>query len=218
MTVLGIATAILAVFIVAVLLAVAVMILWALSLMVNRGDWKWAVATIIIPIVVTWAAWIVTTDAKERRSLPAPSGAPSEGSWTASARLGLRGAPVAGLAQSAEHRTHSEVTGSNPVPGGVSLTGAPLQGWATFFDAKAGTAAAGPLLRSGDWRGRVVSVCTARDCVTVALTDACACGDRHGKPTLIDLARADFARLAPTSQGVVWVTIGRAQLPATDAE
>jgi hypothetical protein len=105
-----------------------------------------------------------------------------------------------------------EVAGSNPALG---TAGAPLKGWATYFDAKAGTAAAGPLLRSGDWRGRVVTVC-AGECVTVRLTDWCACGSRHGKPTLIDLARADFARLAPTSQGVVWVMIGRATLPATD--
>jgi hypothetical protein len=101
-------------------------------------------------------------------------------------------------------------------PAGLSA-GVPLQGWATYFDAKSGTAAAGPLLRSGDWRGRVVTVC-AGECVVVRLTGWCACGSRHGKPTLLDLAKSDFARLAPPSQGIVWVTVGRATLPATDME
>jgi hypothetical protein len=158
--------------------------------------------------------------------LPAPSGAPD-----ASSRREL-------VVPSQGFRGASDSSGRNPTVSGTPsteglartdaragmasgvtswpATGAPLQGWATYFDAKAGTAAAGPLLRSGDWRGRVVTVC-AGECVTVRLTDWCACGSRHGKPTLIDLARADFARLAPTSQGVVWVTIGRATLPATDA-
>jgi hypothetical protein len=99
--------------------------------------------------------------------------------------------------------------------GAVTLTA--LQGWATYFDAKAGTAAAGPLLRSGDWRGRIVTVC-AGECVVVRLTDWCACRNRHGKPTLLDLAKSDFARLVPPSQGVVWVAVGRAELPATDLE
>jgi len=99
--------------------------------------------------------------------------------------------------------------------GAVALASA-LQGWATWFDTKAGMAAAGPLFRSGDWRGRVVTVCAGSRCLVTALTDVCACGSRHGKPTLLDLAKSDFARLAPPSQGVVWVTVGRAELPPTD--
>jgi hypothetical protein len=67
-----------------------------------------------------------------------------------------------------------------------------------------------------DWRGRVVTVCAGSRCLVTALTDWCQCRDRHGAATLIDLAKSDFARLAPPSQGVVWVTVGRAALPATD--
>jgi hypothetical protein len=112
-----------------------------------------------------------------------------------------------------------QVTGPTAEPRDERVTaGVPLQGWATYFDAKSGTAAAGPLLRSGDWRGRVVTVCAGSRCLVTALTDVCACGPRHGKPTLLDLAKSDFARLAPLSQGVVWVTVGRAELPATDME
>jgi hypothetical protein len=100
----------------------------------------------------------------------------------------------------------------------IPASGAPLQGWATYFDTKAGTAAAGPLLRTGDWRGRVVTVCAGERCLITKLTDWCACGERNGKPTLVDLARSDFARLAPLSSGVVLVTVSRTELPNTDLE
>jgi len=71
-------------------------------------------------------------------------------------------------------------------------------------------AAAGPALRVGDWRGRIVKVCElVRDkshprtaCVKVSLVDWCACPRR-----LIDLYRSAFARLAAPSEGVVRVSI-----------
>lgn len=100
---------------------------------------------------------------------------------------------------------------------GAVLYTARLSGFATWYDVASGHAAAGPALRTGDWRGRVVTVC-AGECVTVRLTDWCACSPRHGVPTLIDLARADFARLAPPSQGLVRVTVGPGVAPATDTE
>ena len=67
-----------------------------------------------------------------------------------------------------------------------------LRGVATWYAASKGTAAAGPALRAAlgkDWRGDRVRVCAGGECVTVRLTDWCACGPRHGKPTLIDLGR-----------------------------
>jgi hypothetical protein len=100
---------------------------------------------------------------------------------------------------------------------GVGFATSP-RGWATYYDVRSGHAAAGPLLRIGDWRGRAVTVCAGSHCLVTRLTDWCACGPRHGMPTLIDLARSDFARLAPTSQGVVLVTVSGATLPATDTE
>jgi hypothetical protein len=97
-----------------------------------------------------------------------------------------------------------------------------IGGKATFYDDGPGLyGAAGPLLREmlgGDptFRGESVTVC-ADDCVTVVLVDWCACGERGGEPTLVDLSPEAFARLAPLSQGVVDVTIQSAiALPATD--
>lgn len=99
----------------------------------------------------------------------------------------------------------------NPLYGGV----------ATYYPGSEGQAAAGPALRSGDWRGSVVQVCNLDgDCLVVTLSDWCACGDRNGKDTLLDLAKSDFAKLADPSVGVVAVTVEvlDVTLPATDGE
>jgi len=100
-----------------------------------------------------------------------------------------------------------------------------LGGWATWFDDGPGLyAAAGPVLRDvlgEDWRGQRVTVC-ADACVRVVLSDWCACGERHGDPTLLDLSPAAFRRLAPLSAGVVRVSIEyggpRMTPPPTDQE
>jgi rare lipoprotein A (peptidoglycan hydrolase) len=62
-------------------------------------------------------------------------------------------------------------------------------------------AAAGPALRVGAWRGRVVTVC-ATVCIRVRLIDWCACRGR-----LIDLSDESFSRLAPLSRGLVRVEV-----------
>jgi hypothetical protein len=62
-------------------------------------------------------------------------------------------------------------------------------------------AAAGPALRVGHWRGRVVTVCAAV-CIRVTLNDWCACRGR-----LIDLSDEAFGRLAPLSRGLVRVEV-----------
>lgn len=106
----------------------------------------------------------------------------------------------------------------------VLLTGqvgsAMQSGLATWYAGTEGHAAAGPDLRVGDWRGSTVRVC-AESCITVTLSDWCACGDRNGQPTLLDLSRADFAKLGDPSRGVLAVTVewgGQAPTPpATDA-
>jgi rare lipoprotein A (peptidoglycan hydrolase) len=64
-------------------------------------------------------------------------------------------------------------------------------------------AAAGPELRVGAWRGRVVRVCGAGNCVLVKLVDWCACGGLH----VIDLYGDAFRRLAPLSSGALRVTV-----------
>jgi rare lipoprotein A (peptidoglycan hydrolase) len=94
-------------------------------------------------------------------------------------------------------------------------------GLATWYATPGLTAAAGPLLRHGDWRGSFVRVCAGK-CVTVQLTDACWCPDRHGSPVLLDLSASAFRRLAPLSRGIVAVEVEvltrvPTVLPATDA-
>jgi hypothetical protein len=69
----------------------------------------------------------------------------------------------------------------------------------------------------GDWRGSTVQVCAADErfddgvsrCVTLVLSDACACGDRSGSPTLLDLSADAFRSLAPLSVGVLRVEVTR---------
>lgn len=65
-------------------------------------------------------------------------------------------------------------------------------------------AAAGPALRVGDWRGRIVRVCGSGNCVSVKLIDWCGCPS-NGR--VIDLYSDAFKRLAPLSQGTVKVTV-----------
>ena len=93
-----------------------------------------------------------------------------------------------------------------------------LTGWATWYCGSRCTAgygpddlvaAAGPLLRTGHWRGRVVAVCRdlGQTCVSVRLVDACWCPDRGGRPTLLDLSSSAFARVAPLERGIIDVTV-----------
>jgi hypothetical protein len=64
-------------------------------------------------------------------------------------------------------------------------------------------AAAGPALRVGAWRGRVVRVCGSGSCINVRLVDWCACGGSH----IIDLFSDAFQRLAPLNAGALRVTV-----------
>ncbi len=63
-------------------------------------------------------------------------------------------------------------------------------------------AAAGPKLRSGEWRGRRVVVRSGGRRVAVTLVDWCACPGR-----VIDLFADAFAHLAPLSRGRVNVQV-----------
>ena len=79
-------------------------------------------------------------------------------------------------------------------------------------------AAAGPALRVGDWRGRIVTVRANGRSVNVQLVDWCACPRR-----VVDLYRAAFARLADPSRGVLrvevtWGGAAGAGLPPTSTE
>ena len=77
---------------------------------------------------------------------------------------------------------------------------------ATWYSYVPGGAAAGPALRSAlgpHWRGTRIQVCAGSRCVAVVLSDWCACGGGH----VVDLDVRSFAALAPTSRGVLRVTI-----------
>lgn len=93
-----------------------------------------------------------------------------------------------------------------------ALTAPDLTGYATFDPGQRSThdAAAGPALRlklGPHWRGQWVTVHHAGRSLRVRLSDWCACGQRHGRPTLIDLDDSGFALLAPRSEGVIEVSI-----------
>lgn len=93
----------------------------------------------------------------------------------------------------------------------------PAEGVATWYDDGPGLyGAAGPALRSEGWRGSKVEVCHADRCVVVRLTDWCACRDRPGGPTVIDLSPDAFRRLAPLSRGVVPVAVRPVSARGTD--
>lgn len=92
------------------------------------------------------------------------------------------------------------------VPTSIAGASLPMRGWATWDPGQGqGHAAAGPALRAalgGDpaFRGTVVTVGKGNTTVTVVLDDWCACGDRHGDPTIIDLDPADFLTLYPAGE------------------
>jgi hypothetical protein len=79
-------------------------------------------------------------------------------------------------------------------------------------------AAAGPALRVGDWRGRIVKVCAGSRCVRVRLSDWCACPRR-----VIDLYWEPFSQIADPSRGltrvsVTWGGSAGTGLPPTSTE
>ena len=110
-------------------------------------------------------------------------------------------------------RTVARNVDSGSVPGGVDgSAGASVRGVASWYCGNGSPctrgypgglyAAAGPALRVGDWRGRVVVVSAGSARVQVRLIDWCACPSR-----VLDLYSDAFRRLAPLSAGLVKVTV-----------
>ena len=102
-------------------------------------------------------------------------------------------------------------TGTRPAATARPKAATPLRhrltGNAVWYVYRRGHAAAGPALRAAlgpRWRGKTVTVCSGPRCVRVVLSDWCAC--RTGN-RVVDLDRAAFAALAPTSRGVIPVTV-----------
>lgn len=130
--------------------------------------------------------------------------APSSGQATAPVDVSgisspaLSGAPLAGL--------------SSPVPPTVTPVPSPsgevgtalIGGWATYWGTCADCAAAGPLLQEAlgqRWLGQTVTVVSERGSVDLRLVTSCACGDRKGMPTFIDISVEAFDRLSPYPAG-----------------
>lgn len=98
--------------------------------------------------------------------------------------------------QPTSHRTGRSVTGTATwfCGGGSACT--------RGYGPECRCAAAGPALRVGQWRGRVVVVMAGGRSVQVTLRDWCACPGR-----VIDLYRGAFSQLADPSVGVLKVTV-----------
>jgi rare lipoprotein A (peptidoglycan hydrolase) len=74
-----------------------------------------------------------------------------------------------------------------------------VTGIATWYNVGEGYyAAAGAALRVGDWRGRIIQVCTDSNCLKVKIIDWCACGNGR----IVDLSPNAFSALYPLSKGV----------------
>lgn len=169
----------------------------------------------------------------QRSEAPHSNATPRSGQPAVHPAAGLSGAPHRPAGMEALERGHGP---HGPTATGASRdvdsstrypepSGAPLTGTATWYDAPSRTdAAAGPALRDllgPDWRGSWVTVTSGSRSANVRLTDACACGDRNGQPTLLDLDDEAFAELAPLSRGVVRVTVerlGDIALPETSTD
>jgi hypothetical protein len=134
---------------------------------------------------------------------PAPREVPNDTRWSEGRSLpdGGRASALRGASVPATSLAAGAPTGAI----GTVLLG----GYATWYKTPGLTAAAGPVLRDvlGDWRGQWITVEGDGASVTVQLTDWCACGERHGLPTLLDLSDAAFSELADLSAGVIRVAI-----------
>lgn len=103
------------------------------------------------------------------------------------------------------------IVASSPTRYGVATYCAPTPRYCRGWGGRAMLGAV-PSFRFGDDRYQA-EVCAFRggstSCVVVTVVSFCGCGDRHGKPTLIDLSPAAFRQLAPLSLGVVDVSVRR---------
>jgi rare lipoprotein A (peptidoglycan hydrolase) len=85
--------------------------------------------------------------------------------------------------------------------------GSAVAGVATWYDVGSGVYAAAK--RGIAAKGDRVVVCREQPfhCLVIPVVDVCACGDRNGRHTLLDLSPDAFAELAPLSRGVVLIRV-----------
>jgi hypothetical protein len=128
--------------------------------------------------------------------------------------------PLPAVAPSAVNSATTQPTGSLAASDAVS-TPAPTRkpptsrgpvlvtGWATHWPAR-GAAAGQKLINAfhGHYLGHRIQACLGTACTSpIVLTTSCACGPRHGKPTVVDLPIWAFEQLAPYGAGVIWITV-----------
>jgi rare lipoprotein A (peptidoglycan hydrolase) len=110
--------------------------------------------------------------------------------------------------------TSQPTSTASPKPSKAPVTPKPTQkprvykhkatGTATWYNDGPGVyAAAGPALRVGNWRGRVVTVVRGNISLQVRLVDWCSCGNGR----VIDLSPTAFRVFSPLSRGVMEVTV-----------
>jgi hypothetical protein len=125
--------------------------------------------------------------------------------------------------------TGSSTASSSGTPSPTGDVGTALVGgWATYYATCPECAAAGPLLREAlgaHWKGTWITVVSNDGQATLRLETSCACRDRRGRPTIIDVSIEAFDVLSPspagsaTDPGYVAVSIELpTELPRTDAD
>lgn len=168
-------------------------------------------------LALTLALLVTIGGTHEQAPTPRPgdlagSRAPLEPSPLARAATGEgKGGPLGrvGRPADADRGTSSEIAGA---VGSVLISGV-----ATWYQDGDGFYGSVPSWSFGDAPYKA-TVCHEGACVVVTVRGYCACGDRAGKATLIDLSPEAFERLAPLSAGVIDVTleVGGLALPPTD--
>ncbi len=94
-----------------------------------------------------------------------------------------------------------------PLPTSPHTNSDGIVGWATYYGS--GTGWTGAINHRLGHVGQVAIVCGGEPfhCRSIAIVDVCACGDRSGSPTLIDLSPFAFRDFAPLSRGVVRISM-----------
>ena len=173
----------------------------------RTGVGAFALMLVAIALVAILALLVVAP-----RGVPDPTVVPGSNAPGTGDRQGLPGAPRSQAEQRRPGAPANDAVGAPNLPD----TATAVTGRASWFcqpgvsrctrgfGASGAYAAAGPALRVGDWRGRIVTVCSigTRRCVNATLVDWCQCPDK-----VIDLYRNVFAKLGNPSRGILRVSV-----------
>lgn len=184
------------------------------------------VVVVLAALAIAAAGWALAP-----RSAPDPTGEPS-----AHSDRPTGGASDPSLVDLAASGPEPSPGPAAPAPTGAigdPLVSSSASGWATYcaptpdYCQTWGDGALLGAVPSFAWGDEPYPVVVCLEggarCVTVTVVSYCACGDRDGIPTVIDLSPAAFEALAPLARGVIPVRVDRADgpeltLPPTDSE